>query len=58
MRRQRSTAVVMGDMFRPVFDLLRGGAYASGVRLAPTRAFRELVHDVTREGTQATVSGQ
>jgi hypothetical protein len=56
MWRQRSTASVIIHLFRDILDIMRGGTYASDVRLATTRAFRELVHSVTREGAQTAIS--
>lgn len=55
MWRRRSTVMVVFHALRDMLETLRGGAYASDVRLGRTRAFRELVHSLTREGVQVAI---
>jgi len=55
MWRRRSTVRVIIDAVRDMLETLRGGAYAADVRLGETRAFRELIHSVTREGVQVAI---
>jgi len=52
MWRARSTVVLIVHLFR---DMFQGAGSASDVRAAWTRALRELIHSVTREGVQAAI---
>lgn len=56
MWRHRSTMVLLGNLIRDSFESF-GGASAAAVdiRTAGTRALRELVHSLTREGIQVAV---
>ncbi|GAA3260807.1 hypothetical protein ACFO1B_55965 [Dactylosporangium siamense] len=51
MWRQRSTVVMIGHLFRDAFQ----GGPQSDVRAASSRALRELIHSVTREGVQGAI---
>lgn len=53
MWRERSTIMVLAHIVR---DLLQASNPASDVRAASSRALRELIHSVTREGVQAAIS--
>jgi len=55
MWRSRSTAVLIGNMIRDMVQGLGFRELNSDVRAASTRALRELVHSVIREGVQASL---
>jgi hypothetical protein len=55
MWRSRSTIVLIGHIFRDIFAGLGGKGLEGEVRAAATRALRELIHSVTREGVQAAI---
>lgn len=55
MWRARSTFMLLVHIVRDLFEVMQGGAYAADIRLATTRAMRELVHSVTREGVQVAI---
>lgn len=52
MWRARSTVVVLGHLIRDFFQVSDA---AADIRAASSRALRELVHSVTREGVQAAI---
>jgi hypothetical protein len=49
--RSRSTIVMIGHMFRDLFQ----NPLSADVRSASSRALRELIHSLTREGVQAAI---
>jgi hypothetical protein len=51
MWRSRSTVVMIGHMFRDLFQ----NPLSADVRSASSRALRELIHSLTREGVQAAI---
>lgn len=55
MWRSRSTIVLIGHIFRDMFSGFAGKGLTGEVRAATTRALRELIHSVTREGVQAAI---
>jgi hypothetical protein len=55
MWRSRSTIVLIGHIFRDMFSGFGGKGLDGEVRAAATRALRELIHSVTREGVQAAI---
>jgi hypothetical protein len=55
MWRSRSTIVLIGHIFRDMFSGFGGKGLDGEVRAASTRALRELIHSVTREGVQAAI---
>jgi hypothetical protein len=54
MWRARSTVVMIGNLFRDMFQF-HAAQLAADVRAANSRALRELIHSVTREGVQAAI---
>jgi hypothetical protein len=54
MWRSRSTVVLIAHMLRDMFQFL-SNSMSSDVRGASSRALRELIHSVTREGVQAAI---
>jgi hypothetical protein len=56
MWRSRSTLVLIGHLFRDTFAAMGSGRTVKmEVKTATTRALRELIHSVTREGVQAAI---
>ncbi len=56
MWRSRSTLVLIGHLFRDMFAAMgTGRTIKMEVKTAATRALRELIHSVTREGVQAAI---
>jgi hypothetical protein len=56
MWRSRSTLVLIGHLFRDMFASIGTGRTLNmEVKTATTRALRELIHSVTREGVQAAI---
>lgn len=55
MWRSRSTMVVIGNSIRDMAMATGIGRLQTAVRAASTRAMRELIHSVTREGVQAAI---
>lgn len=52
MWRQRSTLVVVAHLLRDVAEVALGSTHHNDVRLAATKAMRELVHSAVREGLE------
>lgn len=55
MWRQRSTLVVVAHLLRDVAEVALGSTHHSDVRMAATKAMRELVHSATREGLEVAL---
>lgn len=53
MWRERSTVTVIGNMLREIFQR---DTYAADLRTATTRALREMIHSLVREGVQAAIT--